>query len=92
MASSSTVPLTPSEAFMEDLAKRVAERVIQDLRRTPIIAQRLLNVKDVATMLGRTEDAVRSLVTAGHLKNCSPDGRVQIDIRDIETWITNNKR
>jgi hypothetical protein len=84
--------MTPTEAFMDELAAKVSERVIADLRRAPIVAQRLMNVKDVATILGRTEDPVRGLVAGGHFKNCSPDARVQIDARDIDLWITNNKR
>jgi hypothetical protein len=43
-------------------------------------------------LIGRSEDAVRALVAAWTLKNCSPDGRVQIDAKDIDIFITNNKR
>jgi hypothetical protein len=77
---------------MNELADLVAERVLTALRRQPIIQPRLLNVEDVATMIGRSEKAVRHLLENGQLKNVSPDGRVQVDVKDIETWITNNKR
>jgi translation elongation factor EF-Tu-like GTPase len=84
--------MTAADAFMNELADLVAERVLTALPRQPIIQPRLLNVEDVATMIGRTEDAVRSLLKRGQLKNASPDGRVQVDVKDIEVWITNNKR
>ena len=43
-------------------------------------------------VLGSSEKAVRHLLTSGVLRNASPDGRVQIDTRDIDTLITNSKR
>jgi hypothetical protein len=67
-------------------------RSLAALRRAPIVAQRLLSVDDVAKMLGRSPEAVRALLKTGKLKNASPDGRVQVDIKDIEVWLANNKR
>jgi hypothetical protein len=84
--------MTPADSFMGELAKRVAERVIADLRKTPVIAPLVVGVKGAAIMLDRSEDAIRSMVAAGHLKNCSRDGRVQIAIKDIEIMLHNNKR
>jgi hypothetical protein len=84
--------MTGADMAQRELADMIAERVITALRRNPPVQQRLLNVADVATMLGRSEQAVRALLTAGTLKNASPDGRVQVDIKDIEQWIQNNKR
>jgi hypothetical protein len=66
--------------------------VLAALRRAPIVQPRLLSVPDAAIMIGRSEEAVRHLLTRGTLKNASPDGRVQLDVKDIEQWITNNKR
>jgi hypothetical protein len=84
--------MSAAEQAQSELADLVAERVLTALRRQPIIQPRLLNVEDVAILIGRSQGAVRHLLENGQLKNASPDGRVQVDVKDIETWITNNKR
>jgi hypothetical protein len=84
--------MSAAEQAQSELADLVAERVLTALRRQPIIQPRLLNVEDVAILIGRSQGAVRQLLHTGKLKNASPDGRVQVDVKDIETWITNNKK
>jgi hypothetical protein len=81
-----------ADAYMNELADMVAERVLTALRRAPIVQPRLLGVAEVAIMLGRTEGAVRQLLHRGDLRNASPDGRVQVDVKDLDTWINNNKK
>lgn len=83
---------TAAENYMEELADKVAQRVLAALRSAPVVTQRLYSVSDVATVIGRTEGAVRQMVAGGKLPNSSPDGRVQVDVQDIEVWIANNKR
>jgi len=81
-----------AEAYMDELAKRVAAKVLAELRRAPVVRPLLVGVKEAAQMLGRTERAVRALLLNGSLRNSSPDGRVQIAVKDIERWIQNNQR
>jgi hypothetical protein len=84
--------ISPSEAYLEDLAARVAAKVIAELKRAPVIQPRLLTVEQAAVVLGRSEKAVRHLLTSGHLKNASPDARVQVDTVDIDLLIANSKK
>jgi len=72
---------------MEALAERVAAKVIAELRSAPVVRALVADVKQAGVMLGRTEDGVRSLVASGKLRNCSPDGRVNIAIKDIEAFV-----
>ena len=62
------------------------------LRPAPVLQPRLLTVDQAAQILGRSAPAVRALLVNGTLKNASPDGRVQIDMKDIEVLISNSKR
>ena len=84
--------MTPAEAFMEELATRVVDKVEERLRTRPVVQPRLLTIHQVAVLLGRTPDAVRKMIERGKLKNASPDGRVQIDTRDIEVLIQSSNR
>jgi hypothetical protein len=69
------------DAFMDELAARVAARVVEDLRRAPVIRPRLLSLEDAGIMMGRSVKAMRHLIAKGALKNASPDDRVQVDIK-----------
>ena len=80
------------EHFMRDLASRTAKQVLEELRANPLPQPRLLGVNEAGVVLGRTPKAVRQMLNSGILKNASPDGRVQIDIRDIEDLIRLKKR
>ena len=80
------------ERFLEELAARVAEKVVHALQTAPVLQPRLLSVPQAAMVLGRSEKAVRHLLVSGRLKNASPDGRVQIDSKDIDILIRNSKR
>lgn len=84
--------MTATEAYMDELATRVADKVEERMRRNPVLQPRLLTVGQAALVLGRSEKAVRHLITSGQLKNASPDARVQIDAKDIDVLITNSKR
>jgi hypothetical protein len=84
--------ISADERFMEELAARVAAKVVDALHAAPVLQPRLLSVPQAAMVLGRTEGAVRQLIVTGKLKNASPDGRVQIDSKDIDILIRNSKR
>lgn len=81
-----------TEAYLDELATIVASKVLEHLRKDPVVQPRLLSVEQAAIVLGRSPTAVRHLLVSGVLKNSSPDGRVQIDTRDIDILITNSKR
>ncbi len=84
--------MNASDAFVDAIAERVAALVLAELRKSPVPVPRLLSVEQAAIVLGRTDKAVRNLLVNGTLKNASPDGRVQIDSKDIDILITNSKR
>jgi hypothetical protein len=84
--------MTATEAYMDELATKIADKLEERLRARPVLQPRLLTVEQAAMVLGRSEKAVRALLLNGTLKNASPDGRVQIDMRDIDVLIANSKR
>jgi hypothetical protein len=84
--------MTAAEAYMDELAELVAAKVEERMRKAPVMHPRLLTVEQASIVLGRSPDAVRKMVMTGKLKNASPDGRVQIDTKDIDILITNSKR
>jgi excisionase family DNA binding protein len=60
-----------------------AARVIERIN----IARRLLNVREAAQYLGRTEKSVRHLVGRRKLRSVRADGRVMLDLSDLDAWI-----
>lgn len=83
-----------AEQFFDELAARVAAKVVAELRAVPVPARRsrLLGIPEAAIYMGRSTKAVRHLLKSGVLRNASPDRRVQIDIRDLDILIANSKR
>lgn len=55
------------------------------------VQPRLMTIAQAATYLGRTDWAVRKLVTAGAFPAVKADGRVMLDVRDLDRWIEQNK-
>ena len=53
--------------------------------------QRLLTVEEAAEYLGRTVGGVREMIYSGKLPAVKIDRRVQLDIRDLERLIDQNK-
>lgn len=72
--------------WMEGVERRIAE-----LEGRKAVIQRLLTVEQAAAYLGRSELAVRDLVKTQAFPVVRLDRRVQIDIRDLDTWITRHK-
>jgi hypothetical protein len=56
------------------------------------IAKRLLNVREAAQYIGRTEKSVRHLVGRRKLPCIRADGRVMLDLVDLDAWITMNRQ
>jgi hypothetical protein len=76
--------------FIEAIAMRVVELLTPLLseRATP---QRLLTMKQAAVYLGRTEGSMRQLINRGAFAHVKSDGRVMLDIKDLDNWILEGK-
>jgi hypothetical protein len=92
MTTTEGTPTSPADSFMEDLAERVARKVVAELRLAPVVKPLVANVKDAAGYLRRTEDGIRGLVASGILPNSSPDARVQIPMSAIEAFAAGDMR
>ncbi len=55
------------------------------------LQKRLYSVEDAAIYLGRTVHAVRSLCYSGRLRVVKIDGRVFLDVNDMDMLIENSK-
>ena len=77
--------------FIDAIAEQVAIRVKTELESKGVVRPRLLNVKQAAVYLGRTEDSIRHLQSSGALPVLRADSRVQFDIQDLDRWISQNK-
>ena len=53
--------------------------------------KRLMNVAEGAVYMGRTETAIRQLIYKKFLPVVRIDGRVQIDVRDLDKLIEESK-
>ena len=54
-------------------------------------SRRLLNLRDAAVYLGRTEWAVRELIWKGRIPVVRIDRRIQLDVRDLDALIESAK-
>jgi len=55
------------------------------------LQKRLYSVEDAAIYLGRTAHAIRSLCYSGRLRVVKIDGRVFLDVNDMDMLIENSK-
>jgi excisionase family DNA binding protein len=53
--------------------------------------KRLYSIPEAALYLGRTVWAVREMLYGGKMPFIKDGKRVLLDIRDMDTWIENNK-
>jgi hypothetical protein len=74
-----------------DIINGLAQLIADKISTTGIVKPRLLTVEQTAVYLGRTDNAVRSLMASGAVKAVKLDGRVQFDVRDLDVWIENSK-
>ena len=83
--------MTPTEPLIEAIVAGVVER----LRANGVLAyqkrSRLMGIDEAADYLGRTPKAVRKLIEAGKLPVVRLDGRVQLDMRDLDRTIEGAK-
>jgi ribosomal protein S25 len=76
------------EEFVYAIGEIIAQIVLKALRQEPVIVPRYLSVKQAAVYVSRSEKAIRHWITSGVVKNCSPDARVQVDIKDLDILMT----
>jgi excisionase family DNA binding protein len=81
------------DTLVDAMASKIAEKVTQGLSSTctSSITPRLLSIEEAARYLGRTKDSMQHLIAAGAIRTVRSDRRVFLDIRDLDTWIDQNK-
>jgi len=88
------IPGFDIDALLDSLAERVAAKLGN--RPGTIshegIAPRLLTAEQAATYLGRTKEAIQHMISNGKLPTVRSDRRVFIDVRDLDSWIEDNKQ
>jgi Helix-turn-helix domain len=73
---------------LDALADAIAERLFQRLAAAQERgASRLLNVASAAKYLGRTQSALRHMITKRAILCVRRDGRVQFDRHDLDNWL-----
>ena len=83
---------------LDSLLDALAERVVEKLRPSLLgtsssrcAEPRLLTVEQAASYLGRSKASVQHMVSAGRLPIVRADRRVFLDVRDLDSWIEQNK-
>ena len=82
---------TPIDLLVNTIADQVVARVKAELSLKPTAQAMLLNVKDAAVYLGRTEQSVQHLIFQRELPVVRVGRRVHLDRRDLDFWIEKNK-
>lgn len=81
-----------TEDFIDTLADRIAAKVRPVLSSsTSTVQGRLLTVRDAASYIGRSEQAVQHLIFQRDLPVIRVGRRVHLDRRDLDAWIDNSK-
>ena len=79
-----------SESPLAPLIRSIVQQVISDLREEPLDsgpAPRLLSVEGAARYLSRTPSAIRNMISGKKLKPVRLDGRVYLDVEDLDRMI-----
>jgi excisionase family DNA binding protein len=78
-------------AIAEQVAAQVRTQLSTHLETAPRITPMLLNVKDAAVYLGRSEQALQHLIFQKEFPLVRVGRRVHLDRRDLDVWIEKNK-
>ena len=79
-------------AIAEEVAAKVKFEIASHLQHLTVRVQpALLNVKEAAVYLGRSEQSVQHLIFGKELPVVRVGRRVHLDRRDLDTWIEKNK-
>ena len=82
------------ELFITELASQLAAKILPQIHNgsgRSKAAPRLLTVKDAATYIGRTEQAVQHLIHRRELVVVRRGRRVHLDRGGLVRWIETNK-
>ena len=83
---------TLASAIAEEVAAKVKSEIALHVEHLNIrVRPALLNVKEAAIYLGRSEQAVQHLVFEKELPVVRVGRRVHLDRRDLDAWIEKNK-
>ena len=55
------------------------------------VKPRLMSIDQAAIYIGRTPKATRCLIDANAFPSVRTDGRIMVDVRDLDQWIDNGK-
>jgi Helix-turn-helix domain len=80
-----------SYSATDPLVRAIVEGVLAGMPEQGAVRARLLNVNDAARYLGRTGATLRQLIRKGKLPTVSLDGRVFLDIQDLDRAIDEAK-
>jgi hypothetical protein len=80
-----------SYSATDPLVRAIVEGVLAGMPELGAVRPRLLNVNDAARYLGRTGATLRQLILKGKLPTVSLDGRVFLDIQDLDRAINEAK-
>jgi hypothetical protein len=80
-----------SYSTTDPLVRAIVEGVLAGMPEPGAVRPRLLNVNDAARYLGRTGATLRQLIRKGRLPTVSLDGRVFLDIQDLDRAIDEAK-
>jgi excisionase family DNA binding protein len=82
----------PLDYLIDAVAERVEER-LAERRRAEGTPTRLVPVREAASVLGRSMDAVYKMVARGEIHAVKRPGghRVMIELREIERYIARNR-
>lgn len=86
-------PASPDpQILFNELQAAIRSQVLAERpRQTPTDSRRLLNVKEAAEYLGRTNAAIRQLIYKKTLPVVRFDRAVRIDVRDLDRLIEENR-
>jgi hypothetical protein len=79
---------------LEPLVRAIVQQVIRELQESsvdPGPAPRLLSVEGAARYLSRTPSAIRSMISGKKLKVVRLDGRVYLDVQELDRMIEATK-
>ena len=75
---------------LEPLVRSIVQQVISELREEPLDRgpePRLLSVEGAARYLSRTPSAIRNMISGKKLKPVRLDGRVYLDVQELDRMI-----
>lgn len=85
--------MTEITGILEQLADLLAVKLaaqLQNGHNSPF-NPRLLTIEQAGVYIGRTREAVQSLVATGKLPTVRSDRRVFLDVKDLDRWIDEHK-